>query len=284
MIVTKIQRFSLHDGPGIRTTIFFKGCPLRCAWCHNPETWRWEPESFHDQDHCRLCSQCSTLDYCPLDYKGTVGEGYSNQQLVDLVLKDRDFYGNTGGGVTLSGGEVLSQPIESLHQLVQDFKSKGISIALDTSGYGELSAIKTLLPYLSLILFDIKMIDNQLHAQLVGTDNTLILQNLKWLLDHKPEHLKLHLRLPLLQPFHTSESYLADLLSWLDTHDKNHGIDQIDLLPYHSMGQQKGVHLLDPIKLEVYSAPTTEMMQVIENALQQRGYLVTVGGTLGGTL
>jgi len=280
LLVTRIQRFSLHDGPGIRTTFFFKGCPLRCAWCHNPETWRFCEESFYNKTECRSCKLCEALEFCPVDYKGTYGEAHTTASLVEIALKDQAFYTQSGGGITLSGGEVLAQPIDALEALVIALKKHGLHLALDTSGHGPRTHIQRLLPYIDTLLFDLKLLDSLKHRQFTGVDNTQILANLMWLIAHKPDHLKLHLRLPLIDGVNCSNTDLVTLVSWLGSHDRNHRIDQIDLLPYHKMGQQKGLQLEEAIELPDFESPASEILEHYKSTLSACHYAVTLGGLL----
>lgn len=298
MLLFKIQRFSLHDGPGIRTTFFFKGCPLQCAWCHNPESWRFQTEDFYDKNACRGCQQCEVLEFCPLDLKGNIGEYYTIDTLVQEALKDQAFYQNTGGGVTLSGGEVLAQPAAELLTLVRALHRAGLSVALDTSGYGQWHVIEGLLPYLDCVLFDIKTLDAQAHLAKTGVDNAVILDNLKRLLaaitsKHQhgqprkrqpaqpsaPKPLRLHLRLPLIGGFNDTLDNALQLVAFLKRHDQHHAVDQIDLLPYHALGHHKGERLKTPISLESFEAPSAAAMEAFAQTLKQSHYKVTIGGT-----
>lgn len=291
MILFKIQRFCLHDGPGIRTTFFFKGCPLRCVWCHNPESWRPDTESFHDYQRCTNCRQCDALSFCPLDLKGQIGQDYTIEALVSEAMKDMSFYQTSGGGVTLSGGEVLSQPLHSLIELVEALRDAHIPIALDTSGYGAWSTLEALVPYLDCILYDIKSLSAQDHLTLTGVDNVLILENLKHLLHIKaklchninqPTGIKpfrLQLRLPLIRGLNDRPKDLRALVAFLDNFDdKSILIDQIDLLAYHALGQHKGSRLVPPIDLSTYKAPSEDTLSQYFKTLNARHYTVTLGG------
>ena len=200
-----VKRFEIHDGDGIRTTLFLKGCPLRCKWCHNPEGLSSHPEIGYFAGRCIGCSTCTTLcdahfmnesghhfdrakcsgcGRCATACLGGAltfyGEEVTAQQILPKLLEDVDFYRASGGGVTLSGGEPMMQP-EFVRDVLRLLKKNGIHTALDTCGYAPWEAYAMVLPWVDLLLFDIKAVDDEMHTALTGCSNRLILQNLRQL-------------------------------------------------------------------------------------------------------
>ena len=165
--IFNIQKISVHDGPGIRTTVFFKGCPLRCLWCHNPESQNAQQEIMVDKDQ----------------KEKQVGIEYSIPELVKLLKKDQIFYDQSGGGVTLSGGEAMVQDMDYVLELVKALDRQGISVVIDTCGYAPKENFEKILPYTELFLYDLKMIDDVKHQKYTGVSNQRILENLKFLSD-----------------------------------------------------------------------------------------------------
>lgn len=234
-LIFNIQRFSLHDGDGIRTTIFFKGCPLSCKWCHNPESWLSEPQIVFIQKKCRDCSNCAQSD-CVYGAHEIAGKPYSPAQLVAIAERDAEFYRNSGGGVTLSGGEVMIQPTDFLIELLHGLKQKGINTAVDTCGHAPFEAFENVLPYVDTFLYDIKFADNARHLQFTDQGNELILSNLQKLSD---KGVKLEIRIPIIEGVNSDDAEMDKIISLL----KNIKAEKIRLLPYHSIGRDKYTHL-----------------------------------------
>ncbi|MBN1689815.1 MAG: glycyl-radical enzyme activating protein [Dehalococcoidia bacterium] len=213
-IILHTQRLSTEDGPGIRTTVFFKGCPLNCAWCHNPESISFKPQVHwmetrcigcgiciktcpkgslkktengleRDRSLCEACGRCAAE--CPAGAQEVLGKEIGLAELLEELLKDKVYYDKSGGGVTLSGGEPLAQP-EFSARLLQRLKEEGVSTALDTCGMCSPSALERTLPYLDLILFDLKEIDPNLHREFTGRGNRRILDNLLLVRDYIKAH------------------------------------------------------------------------------------------------
>ena len=202
-LVTDVQRFSLHDGPGIRTTVFFKGCPLRCFWCHNPETWSVKPQILYHGERCTCCGACSEVcpgvmhlmqggerefrhEYCnkteeciaACNYGGLelTGKWWNPEKLFFELTKDITYYKKSGGGITLSGGEPLLQ-WKFCSVLLKMCKDAGLHTAIETSGYWEWNHFSSLLPFLDMVIMDIKLMDDGLHKKATGMSNQLILEN-----------------------------------------------------------------------------------------------------------
>jgi pyruvate formate lyase activating enzyme len=240
-------RSSFVDGPGIRTTVFFKGCNLKCAWCHNPESQSPKPQMMFYKNKCTGCGKCKekcpnhlescelcgkcTL-YCPHDAREICGKEYTVDEVMREILKDKVFYETSGGGVTFSGGECMLQ-IDFLIEILKKCKENGIHTAVDTAGHIPFESFKKILPYTDLFLYDIKIFDTQKHKQYVGVGNELILENLKKLFNAGA---KIWIRIPVIADINDSTEEMQKNKSFLD----NVGVpEKIELLPYHAMGENK---------------------------------------------
>lgn len=265
-LVFDIQRFCIHDGPGIRTVVFFKGCPLRCRWCQNPEGIDPRPEIGFSHDRCIGCGECHKA--CPIGaiiregtkridrdlcdrcgkcveacYAGAlqlIGNPYTAEELLAEVIKDVAFFDTSGGGITLSGGEPTTQ-LEFLAAFLPLAKKKGLHIAMETCGYTPYDRLKAIVPFLDLILYDIKAVDSSLHKRLTGHDNEIILENFDRLLRAKAE---IVVRVPLIPRLTATKRHLQDVCLFL----KHRGITQVNLLPYHKMGEAKLERIDSPLK------------------------------------
>ncbi len=217
-IVFDIKRFSIKDGPGIRTSVFLKGCPLRCIWCHNPESQKMTPE------HCG---------------SETAGREMSVEAVMREVSADRIFYRKSGGGMTLTGGEPMAQ-FKFTRDLLSAAKAEDIPAALDTCGYAPWEEFRELLPLVDLFLYDFKAADPHRHRELTGADNALIISNLRSLNDAGAA---IYLRCPLVPGVNDDESHLAAIAEWAETLP---AIREITIEPYHPLGVEKaarfGVH------------------------------------------
>ena len=257
-IIFNIQKFSIHDGPGIRTTVFLKGCPLKCQWCSNPESQLDKIEILYDRDKCIRCLSCTKscpqnaisyqnnlihinpnkcigclqcVDLCNQDALSYEGEYKSIQDIVDICLQDIDFYEESGGGITISGGEGMSQP-HFLEQLIDELHRHKLHVAIETTGYIEPSLFYKLAKKLDLLLFDVKHYDTNKHYQKTGVYNELILKNLKWCRENNIEILP---RIPVIPEFNNS---LDDALGFVKLF-LNMGISKVQLLPFHQFGEKK---------------------------------------------
>lgn len=261
--IVNIQRYSLHDGEGIRTVVFFKGCNLRCSWCSNPESLKKEPEIYFDDKKCigivecgsclkackngalhtnnkliqinrQICINCLLcVNECPSKAIGVYGKSVTIDEVLDVIQKDEFFYSRSGGGVTLSGGEILLQP-EFASELLKRIKKLRINTAIETSGYGNFEKLKSIAKYADIIYFDIKSLDNQKHYEYTGVSNNLILENLKQLYKLVGKKIII-IRTPIVPGFNDSEKELRNIINFLDSIGKF----QYELLKYHRYGSIK---------------------------------------------
>lgn len=257
-ITFNIQKFSIHDGPGIRTTVFFKGCPLRCEWCSNPESQIKNVQILHDQSKCSYCLSCvaacpngaityednkiiinedkcvgclTCVNSCPNRALSYEGDYQTIEEIVDICMQDIDFYEESGGGVTISGGEGMSQP-EFLKKLISELKKNSVHVAIETTGYVKKETFEELARELDLLLFDVKHYDREKHYNGTKVYNDLIVENLKWAIDNGIEVLP---RIPVIPDFNDSledAEGLAELLVEV-------GAKKVQLLPFHQFGEKK---------------------------------------------
>lgn len=236
-IIFDVQRFSVHDGPGIRTTVFMKGCPLRCQWCHNPEGLSGKPQLQFTVQECIGCGRCGKrtsvkdAENCPTGALKVCGKEISCEDLLCQVLRDLPFY-RTDGGVTFSGGECLMQAdfVSNMLQLIQ---AEGVTTAVDTSGCVPWESIMKTVPFCDLYLYDIKAVDSGLHKAYTGVDNALILTNITKLSQLGK---RIWVRIPVIPGVNDSEKEMAAIAQFLIPLQ---GIEEIRLLPYHTLGKSK---------------------------------------------
>lgn len=262
-----IQGGSFVDGPGIRTTLFFKGCNLRCGWCHNPESQTCDRQLVTDPvrctgcglckkvcptggENCTLCGECARL--CPADARHLYGRYYTVEQAVREIEKDVSFYRTSGGGATFSGGECMLQ-IDFLSALLRRCKAEGISTAVDTAGDVPWSDFARILPDTDLFLYDVKCVSPSLHRAGTGRDNRRILQNLRRLSAEALE--KIIVRVPVVGGFNDTDGEMQAIAAFL----RECGIKTAELLPYHTMGRQK-YRMLGRNPAE-FSVPSPEAMR-----------------------
>ena len=303
--ITNIQKYSIHDGDGIRTTVFFKGCPLKCRWCHNPETQRFHRQLLIDREKCTGCGACipacpnkaielsenkesikSATDpskctvcgncttYCLSNIRETAGKEYTVRELVKELMKDEMFYEESGGGVTLSGGEVMCMDMEYIESLIKALHRKGISVTIDTCGFAPYDNFKRILPYTDTFLYDIKAIDASRHKEFTGVDNDLILSNLERL---SAEGARIYIRIPVIKGVNADRESLRGIAEWLKGHRIN--AVQVNLLPYHNTGSNKYSRLGTVYKGDVFETPTKEEMEHFVELFCAAGFQNTkIGG------
>ena len=233
-LISDIKRFAVHDGDGIRTTVFFKGCPLKCVWCHNPESISFKPQVAFYENKCIGCGECQkegfTTEGCLGDARVLYGKEMTIEELLPLLLEDKDFYETSGGGVTLSGGECLCQS-DFCAELLKALKKEGINTAVESSGFVSKEAIDKVLPYTDTFLYDIKAIDEDVHIKCTGQSNKVILYNLKYI-DSLGK--KIEIRIPYVPEYNSHQiKKIAEFLKQL----KN--IKAVKVLPYHNNAGSK---------------------------------------------
>lgn len=264
-LIFNIQKYNMYDGPGLRTLVFFKGCPLRCTWCSNPEGQLRQFQVLFKSNLCVHCGAC--VPVCPvgihkispltrqhemdLDIEcigcgkcesaclesalAVVGEVKTISELMQIMEEDSTFYEVSGGGVTLGGGEVLMQP-EAATNLLAACKQKGIHTAIETCGYARPETVMKVAEFTDLFLYDVKHMDSDRHYKLTGVRNESILSNLKMLLDHK---YNVKVRIPLLKGVNDGEENCGQLTRFLQPYQECKNFKGVDLLPYHKMGVNK---------------------------------------------
>lgn len=300
-MITKIQRYSIHDGDGIRTTVFFKGCPLRCTWCHNPETQDYKKQLMHDKERCVNCLKCVEIcphnaiqiredkvymnetkcqacgicmDACVLNLRKVMGEDYTVRALVKELQKDQMFYEQSGGGVTLSGGEVMTMDMDYIEQLVKALWKKGIAINIDTCGQAPYEHYQRISPYIDTFLYDIKAMDEETHKQHMGVGNQLILENLRKLSN---EGAKIYIRIPVIRSVNGSINEMKSIIDYLLDHSIH--VAQVHLLPYHKIGSGKYERIGMTYEGELLEAPSQEELERFKTMFQERGFTNTkIGG------
>ena len=236
-IVFDIQRFSVHDGPGIRTTVFMKGCSLRCGWCHNPEGLRMDPQVQFFREHCIGCGRCGgnrvleNVDKCPAGVLKLVGESYTPQRLLEEALADLDFYG-ADGGVTFSGGECLLQA-DFVAYMLQALKERNVTTAVDTCGNVPWENMEKVLPYCDTWLYDVKCADSENHRRFTGSGNERILENLEKL---GKTGANIWIRVPVIPDFNDTFQEM-ELIAGIASSVP--GVSQVTLMPYHTLGKSK---------------------------------------------
>lgn len=235
-LIFDIARASFVDGPGVRTTVFFKGCPLACPWCHNPESQDYQAETFYFPERCIQCKNCEKGNPCFTRARQTVGKPYSPETLADLILQDHPYFKASGGGVTFSGGEALGFP-HYLSQVLPILKRQDLHIAIQTCGYFNFDHfLQFVHPHIDLIYFDFKIMDNTVHKKLLGKPNSLILKNFVRLLDCD---ISLIPRIPLIPHYTATKKNLDDLASFFSTHQIKH----CEFLYYNPGAREKSIRL-----------------------------------------
>lgn len=265
--VFDIQRNSFVDGPGIRTTVFFKGCNLDCKWCHNPESKFSKPQMLFYKNKCTGCMKCAKVCpnelkkcdlcgkcelYCPNDARKVCGKRYDVDEILKEVLKDKAFYDNSDGGVTFSGGECMLQ-IDFLCEILKRCKECGVHTAVDTAGNVPWERFEKVLPYTDLFLYDIKAMDDETHKKYVGVSNVLILENLKKLFEKNANVL---IRIPVIPTVNDDAEEMLKIKAFLEPFNPL----KVELLPYHKMGE----HKYDALGLEMTEFEVPEKEKIDE--------------------
>ncbi|HEX7556442.1 MAG TPA: glycyl-radical enzyme activating protein [Leptolinea sp.] len=304
-LVFDLQRFSIHDGPGIRTVIFLKGCPLQCLWCCNPESQSMQPEVEFRSSLCQHCGDCITacpenainpnilieasikidrekctlcgvcVQVCPNSALHISGEWVETTELVQQYLKDADIYRRSAGGVTLSGGEPLAQP-EFSEQILSQLYDRNIHTAIETTGFAPWESLEALIPLTNLFLFDLKHFDSQKHTRLTGIPNEQILSNLERLVNSSA---KIILRIPVIPGLNDEPENVAEMVEL----GKRLSLPEIHLMPFHQFGKDKYVRFGRAYSLEnnkgVYEVPEySKRLEEIRSTFIYHGFIVRIGG------
>jgi len=295
--VFDIQRYSIHDGPGIRTLIFLKGCPLCCPWCSNPESQLPHSElrfvenlckgckrcievcPVHairdakgsiqfDRNLCTVCGECATV--CPTKAVSIVGEVKTVSDILEVLEKDRVFFEGSGGGLTLSGGEPLAQP-KFAGAIMQAAKEKGFHTAIETTGYQHWDLVKPIILNSDIVLFDIKIMDAVRHEKTVGVTNKLILENAEKIADMRKQMI---IRVPIVPGFNDDFENLDKTLAFAE----RIGVLEVHFLPYHRLGQQKYGQLGRFYQMDLVEPPGVEKMQKLVEKVKRPGVILRIGG------
>ena len=286
--IFNIQRFSIHDGPGIRTTVFFKGCNLRCKWCHNPESFSSRkqieihpyncigcgkcfqicPNKAHyidengnhriDRKKCTGCGECTNV--CFTDTLISIGKTVNVESLMKSILTDLDYYSSSGGGVTFSGGECMLQ-IEFLNEILTECKRRNIHTAVDTAGAVQWKNFKKILGVTDLFLYDVKAADSEIHKKLTGVDNGIIIENLRKLSEVKAEII---IRIPYVVGLNEDQiEGISNILEPLN-------ISKVEVLPYHKLGNSKYEALEMNNKSQELEIPSDKMIEKAVKILRSK--------------
>lgn len=292
--ITDIKRFAVHDGDGIRTTVFFKGCPLKCIWCHNPETISCKKQiaffahkclncgiccalcesnrlnnvvHIFEREKCNLCGRCENV--CPNDAFEIYGKEMSTDEILDIVLSDKKFYDESGGGVTLSGGECLLQS-DFCAELLKKAKNNGINTAVDTCGFVKRPALDKVMEYTDTFLYDIKAIEEKVHIKCTGRGNSLILDNLRYLSEN---NCRIEIRYPLVMGYNDSEcdkigAFLQELKE----------ITKVKVLQYHNLAASRYMALNMLNTLPAVKTTFEDVQNAVE--ILRKHDLVAVNGSV----
>jgi pyruvate formate lyase activating enzyme len=297
-VIFDIKGFAIHDGPGIRTTVFLKGCPLRCWWCHNPESQSRSVEIMLHENRCiqcgacvetcpqhaimqrgdlvitdrALCTACGTCTgVCYAEARETVGQAMTVREVMTTIERDLPFYDESGGGVTFSGGEPLSQP-GFLLELLQACKAQEIHTALDTCGYARWATLDDIRPYVDLFLFDVKSMDSDWHQEVTGVPNHLILSNLRALSQHGH---RIVLRLPVIPGINDEAESIRQIGAFAASLPS---LERVDMLPYHHTAADKYARLDKAYRFTEARPPSEERMAEFAHILGEFGLRVKIGG------
>lgn len=276
-LIFNIQRYSIHDGGGIRTMIFFKGCPLRCPWCSNPESQETGVEIIRKNS---LCIQCIAKDAytctakpedCPTGALEYVGRSMSIEEILKEVKKDMVFYDTSAGGVTLSGGEVLLHG-EFAAELLKEIKDLGIHTAIETTGHGSWQLLDKMTDYTDLVLFDFKIMDKEKFAEIIKGDLDLVLDNFDKLMK---KDVKVIPRVPLIPGYTMNQENIEKMIEILKKYPK---IDEVHLLPFHQFGSSKYKGIGKEYTMEGVSPPEDDVVEDIKKVFEKEGFIVYIGG------
>lgn len=276
-LVFNIQKYSLHDGDGIRTIVFFKGCPLRCPWCSNPESQSFHKEIFRKES---LCIQCvssdpfkcpASPDKCPTGALEVIGKEMTIKELIEEVKKDMVFYDSSSGGVTVSGGEPLAQG-KFLIDFLKRLKELGIHTAIETTGFSSWEILDKASDYLDLVLFDLKLMDEREALEVVGADINVILRNFKRLVEKNIN--RIIPRVPLIPNYTMKIENIKKITDFVVSQN----LEEIHILPFHQLGSSKYKSLGKEYELKDLKPPTDGEVEKIKDYMVKKGLKVNIGG------
>lgn len=295
-----IKRYSINDGPGVRITVFFKGCPLSCRWCHNPESISFRSEKLYNKSKCIGCGNC--IDECPehaltlsseegivTDFSKCIlcgrcaevcpakaveicGHNFSEEKIMDAILKETHIMDSSGGGVTFSGGEPLMHPNELKRLLIRCGESD-IHRAVDTSGYVQRNIFEEILPHTDLFLYDLKHMNREKHHYWTGVYNDLILKNLQLISDHDKEY---QIRIPLIEGVNCDDENIRGTLFFLEGLKSRPTV--VTLLPYHNIALKKFEKFGRSYHENGMAKPSDDRIGRIRYLFEQKGFNVNIGG------
>ena len=301
-LIFNIQKYNMYDGPGVRTIVFFKGCPLRCKWCSNPEGQIRQFQVMVKKDVCINCGSCVPVcpvsihrlapgtrqhemaqdiecigcrkceEICPASALAVVGEMKTISELMEIIEEDRPFYETSGGGLTIGGGEVLMQP-EAAANLLMACKNRGINTAIETCGYARPEVVKKVAEFTDLFLYDVKHMDSDKHYEQTGVRNEMILSNLTMLLENRNN---VKIRIPLLKGVNDSNEMMHQLIQFLKPYQDHKNFKGIDLLPYHRLGVHKYSQLGWTYDVAGNAVLTAADLERIETYIKQYDFPVSV--------
>jgi len=263
-LVFSVKRFSIHDGPGIRVTVFMKGCPLSCWWCHNPEGISPVSETIE------LVHRVGEKEFIKTE---EAGKYYSVDDILAILEKEKIFISKSLGGVTFSGGEPLDQS-EFLSEALKACRTNGYHTAVDTSGYSQPENFRAIIPFTSLFLFDIKHLDDAKHISCTGVSNSLIISNFELVLNSGKD---MFVRIPVIPGYNDDEEHLGKLRKFLTDH-KAENLKRINLLPFHKIGSSKYKRFNIPYRMGDIKQPSNERMNELKMYLSETGIKVKIGG------
>lgn len=300
--VFNIQTYCIHDGPGIRSTVFVKGCPLRCIWCANPESNAAYPELMTYSSKCTGCGRCvdacgkgaisigpygdkfvaltdrekcvncgACVAQCPSDAREIAGEKMTVREAIDKVKKDKLFYDGSGGGMTISGGEALAHPKFSAN-LFAAAHAEGIHTAIETSSFAPRAVIDEVFAHVDLALLDVKHMDSAKHKELTGVANEIILDNIRHI--HNDLHVPVLLRLPTIPDYNDDEANIRATAAFAA--ELGHDVS-LNLLPYHKLGDSKSESLGHPRDLGI-EPPSNDHMEALKAIVESCGVAAKIGG------
>ena len=273
------KRYSVHDGPGIRFSVFFKGCPLHCAWCHNPESQSFEPQVLFIANKCIGCGSCESRQFpekCPAKALEKCGSWYTVEQVMKRIRREIPFFERSGGGVTFSGGEPMAQP-QILLELLKECRASGIHTAVDTSLFVNPGVLSDIIPFTDLFLLDLKVMNNERHLKYIGVENGLILENMHTV---ARSQVPFALRIPFIGGVNDNQQEINAMLQLALELSNLGNLTRIHILPYHDYGRSKLIRINPEAVLppDSFYKPSDETIAGAMLLFASQGFTVVQGG------